>query len=335
MKARLRMAVIGTGMMALRRTRAFLETGNVELVGVASRSASRARQFAGEWGCSFSTSNFRSLENCRPDFLLIEVPHKAQHGIVKWALEQRFHLLIGSCMATNERQLAQISELAHRNGLIAEAGFEARYKGVWLAAKQLIDSGAIGEVAAIQAIACWNADTDSWYYSQKESGGMPVTHMTYAFLNPLTWIFGMPLSVSALANAKGVQVPGMVDEVTCSANIAFGGGVVCQLLASYIHHSQAPNWRVFVHGTTGALEIHPGEFDPGQIIQYATGQAPVTLTFEDAPDPFRTQAELFIEALKGTNNHLQNSPKDGLEDVRTAAAIVESAERGKTVRLTH
>lgn len=334
MKAKLRLAVVGTGMMATMRTKAFLETGQVEIAGIASRNASKAVAFAASLECSFSTDDFTELADCRPDMVLVEVPHHVQTEVVKWALEQQYHVLVGSSMAVNMQEMNYIRQLSAAHNLVVEGGFEARYKTVWKEARTMIHSGKIGNVCAIQAIACWKADTESWYYSQKESGGMPVTHMTYAFLNPLTWIFGMPRSISAIANTTGVQRPGMVEEVTCAANIAYKDHIPCQLLASYVHHPQTPNWKLFIQGTSGALEIFPGEFGNGKLVFYPAGDAsPIVMSFENAPDPFVLQAETFIRAVKGLGNELQNTPAHNAEDVQIAATIVKSARTGKTIHL--
>lgn len=333
MKARLRLAVAGTGMMARMRVRAFMETGRAQLVGVASRSEERARQFAQEWGCDFSTADYKALARCQPDAILVETPHHAQGEIVRWALAQDKHVLIGSCMAVTLREAGRIQRVARERNLVVESGFEARYKEVWKQARHMIQAGEIGEPCAVQAIACWGANADSWYYSQAESGGMPITHMTYAFLNPLTWIFGMPRSVKAHANAKGEQRPGMVNEVTCAAILEYGNGMPCNLLASYIKHAQAPDWKLYIHGTGGALELHPGEFGGGELIHYARSNKTRHIKFEHAPDPFRVQADAFIQAACGGRNLLQNLPAQGMEDVQIASAVARSAKTRRTVLL--
>jgi predicted dehydrogenase len=64
-----------------------------------------------------------------------------------------------------------------------EAGYEARYKAVWKQARQIIQSDRIGQLVAIRTVALFPANPESWYYNQATSAGMPLTHMTYAFIN--------------------------------------------------------------------------------------------------------------------------------------------------------
>jgi predicted dehydrogenase len=233
-------------------------------------------------------------------------------------------------MAMDRNEINHICQLSEAKHLVVEGGFEARYKAVWEHTKNLVLNGEIGEICGLQATACWNAGPHSWYYSQEKSRGMPITHMTYAFLNPLTWIFGNPVSLSAIANQKGIQFPGMVKEVSCAVNIQYGQNIPCQLFASYVAHKGAPNWKIFIQGTMGALEVFPEEFGNGKIWHYAKDSEPVRIGFNDAEDPFETQAWLFIQAILSKDSGLLNTPQMCIKDVCMVSAIHESLKGNHT-----
>lgn len=328
-----KMGVIGSGMMAHRRCKALLETNRVELVGVASKTKKNAEALAEKYNCRFSTIDYRELLSAQPDFLLVELPHSIQSEVVRWAIGEELHLLIGSCIAFSEDELHEIKRASTEKNLIIEGGFEARYKEVWKRSKQFIQSGDLGQITAIQSIACWSANVDSWYYSQKQSGGMPVTHMTYAFLNPLSWIFGPPLSVHAIANRIGEKKEGMVNEVSCVASLVYDNNIICSMLASYVNQTDAPTWKVVVLGTKGCLEIFPSEFGAGSLVLYRMNEIPLKVNFDGAPDAFLLQSEAFIDGLDGTVNGLQNSVIAGEGDVSTAAAIVKSIIEEKKITI--
>lgn len=329
-----RMGVIGSGMMANVRCGAFLETGRVKLVGIASKTKKNAETFARRYGCSFSTTDYRELSELNLDFLLVELPHKTQEEVVRWAVENDFHVLVGSCISLNTREIQHLKRASIEKNLVIEGGFEARYKEVWKQSKKYIQNGEIGEVTAIQSIACWSAKTDSWYYSQEQSGGMPITHMTYAFLNPLTWIFGLPKKVYAFANTIGEKREGMVNEVSCVASILYDKKIMCSVLASYINHTNSPTWKVVILGTKGCLEVFPAEFGGGSLVIYRENRTTHIENFDSSPNSFFVQANAFIDALEGTNSDLQNSVFSGEEDVITANAIVESIYEMKPIELS-
>jgi myo-inositol 2-dehydrogenase / D-chiro-inositol 1-dehydrogenase len=147
-----RLAVVGTGTMARIRTRAFLSLDSeCELCGVASRSLDNARAFAEAFGCKSYSATYQELLACQPDALLVEVPHELQDEIVLWSLNAGLHTLVGGCLATRLETASQISALSQRQGLVVEAGYEARYKEVWELTKKLLEEEKIGTLVAIRS----------------------------------------------------------------------------------------------------------------------------------------------------------------------------------------
>lgn len=326
-----RFAVVGAGQMAKLRTQAFLATGRAALVGVASRSLSRARAFAESFNCQEYFDDYRKLGSCRPDAVLIEVPHEAQDAISMWALESGYHLLIGGCLSYSVDGAARIGQLAREKGLVVEAGYEARYKPVWESVRGHLAAGNLGKIVAVRSIALWPADPDSWYYSQKKSGGMPLTHMTYTFINPIRWLFGDPLYVSAFANRIKHAYEGKVEEETCIANMLFEDDVLCNMMAGFVKSGESPAWMLTILGTAATMEIFPSEMGPGALKIYFEKEE-VYESFDDAPNAFEVQAQLFFDSLNG-DNLCRNRPEDSFVDIQVAEAIVSSAREKICIQL--
>ena len=259
------------------------------------------------------------------------MPHEAQQSIVAWALESRLHVLIGGSLATSAAEGEQIRDLAQQHELVVEAGYQDRYSAVWETARKMAGGGELGEVVAARSIALWAGDPASWYYHQQASGGMPLTHMTYCFINPMRWLLGQPTAVSAFANRKRQTAPQMIAEETCAANILFAGDVPYSLTAGFVKPGPLPSWSATVIGTEAALELQPAENGVGTLTVYR-GEETETLEFESAADPFEIQAATFLRAIDGPNE-CRNPPGDVLWDVRVAEAIVTSARQGRTVAL--
>ncbi|NIA22114.1 MAG: hypothetical protein GWP05_09180, partial [Anaerolineaceae bacterium] len=225
----------------------------------------------------------------------------------------------------------QVRDLAQQNGLVVEAGYQARYSAVWESAREMVSGGELGELVAARSIALWDGDPASWYYRQRASGGMPLTHMTYCFINPVRWLLGRPTAVSALANRKRQTAAEMVAEETCLANILFANDVPYSLTAGFVKPGPLPSWSVTLIGTEAALELQPAEKGLGTLTVYR-GQETEVLEFDGAGDPFEIQARTFLRAIDG-QDECRNSPDDALWDVRIAEAIVSSAREKRTVAL--
>ena len=228
-----RIAVAGSGNMARVRARAFLETGRAEICAVAARRAETAQRCAMELGCNLSYNNFRRLADSQPDAILIEVPHKVQDEIALWALEAGFDLLIGGSLASSLENGDRILKLAVRHNRVVEAGYQRRYDPAWEEIHRLVKGGVLGEPVMAASMALWNPDPCKWYYDQEASGGMPLTHLSYCYLNAIRWILGKPTILSAMANQKAQTGPDRVLEETCAALIEFEGGSFVAATGSY------------------------------------------------------------------------------------------------------
>lgn len=321
-----RIAVIGAGNLARLRTKALLSTNKVAICGVASRTLASAQKFGKEIGCEPCFSDFRQLADTAPDAVLVEVPHGVQDEIVLWILNQGWHVLIGGCLAASCATAEKIRQIAARRRLVVEAGYQDRYSAAWEKVKQLVAEGHLGRSVGVRSIALWDGDPASWYYRQQASGGMPLTHMTYCFINLARWILGEPLCVSAFANRIKHTGPGLLDEESCVANFRFGQNVIGSMTASFIKPGAVPGWSVLFLGTEGAAEICPLE---NSLTIYRAGHTE-KLDFSSARDAFEVQAEVFVAALEG-RNECRNAPDATAADIRVAEAIVTSARQNATV----
>ncbi len=325
-----RIAVVGAGNMARVRTKALLETKQAVICGVASRHSATAQKFAAEVLCDRFYNEYRRLADLRPDGLLVEVPHHSQDEIVLWALEEGLNLLIGGCLGSSSVNGEKIRNLAREKKLVVEAGFEARYSGCWEAARQIITDGELGDLVAARSLALWAGDPATWYYHQEPSGGMPLTHMTYCFINPIRWILGRAQRVSAFANRKCQTGPEMITEETCVADVLFENNVPCSLTAGFVKPAEYPAWSVTFFGTKAILDVFPDEQGSGGVIKIYRGSRQETKDFSTAQNAFNAQAQTFIKSLAGPN-HCRNTPAETLPDIRLAEAIVTAVKESRVV----
>jgi myo-inositol 2-dehydrogenase/D-chiro-inositol 1-dehydrogenase len=323
MSRMLRLAVAGAGFMAHRRSRAFVATGRAQIVGIAARRLSSAQAIGAGLGCSSCFDDYRRLLDCEPDAVLIEVPHYAQDELVLWSIGQGLSTMIGGPLSASVAGGERILGAAQNARVLVECGYEARYKAAWETARELLHDGRIGKPIAVQSIALWNGNPESWYYDEAASGGMPLTHMSYTFINPLRWILGEPLRVSALANRIKHTGPDHVREETCVANLLFPQDVVCSMLAGYVKPGSGDAWRLIIAGTEGMMELRPTEMDNG-FLRVLCGDEIDTYEFTQAPDAFIQQADAFIDSVWGVSR-CRNTPEACLGDLLVAQAISASA----------
>ena len=318
-----RVAIVGAGRLARVRGKALLAAGNAEICGIAARRLSSAQKFGAEIGCKECFDDFRELEDTQPAAVLVEVPHGVQDQIVDWALGLGVHVFIGGVLATTSSFAEKILQSAESKRLVVEAGFQARYTALWETSRRLVKEGTLGRLVMVRSLALWDGDPKTWYYQQEGSGGMPLTHMTYCFLNPVRWILGDPLFVSAFSNRIARTATENVSEETCVANMLFEDDVLYDQAAGYVKPGNMPAWSATFVGTEAAIELLPAEGTGGTLLMYR-GKKTETQRFDSARDGFNVQAEVFLNALDG-HNECRNTPTDTIGDIRVAEAIVRSA----------
>ena len=318
--------------MARTRGRAFLETGRAEICGVAARRSERAESCAGELGCGAFFDDFRRLGETRPDAVLIEVPHGVQDEVSLWALDAGYDLLVGGCLSSSTDTGRKIVEMAARNSRILEAGFQRRYDPAWEEIRRLVAGSELGAPVMAVTMALWNPDPDGWYCDQEASGGMPLTHMSYCYLNAVRWILGRPATVSAMANRMRNTAPGHVAEETCGALIGFENGAFASATASYIGPEGMPDPQPRFICAEGGIQPNP-ESPPGKdSITVFRGGGSEVRTFANEPSPQVRQAAAFLDAIE-SRREARNPPEDALIDVEIAEAVSISARERRTVSL--
>lgn len=332
----IKVAIVGAGTMATIRARALLNTKLVELCGVASHHIESANKFASIFNIPYATTDYTRLVAQEPDAILVALPHLVQDEVVVWALQKKLHVLIGGCLSTNSKIGNKIIALSKQHNVVVECGYEARYKPCWNYVKQQLCNKLIGKPCIINAIALWNAPTDSWYYKQAASGGMPVTHITYAFINPLRYLFGNPQQLTAMSNKIKETSCDNVSEESCLIQIRFANDLLVSLTSGYITSPDKTHWQLEIFGTNGMLEVHPGDLDSGQVMHYSKEKSVMTSDFSDDENAFDNQAKRFIEEILNASNHqkkstLLNPPHDSIFDIKIAEAIVHSSKRNEAV----
>ena len=330
--SRKRIAIVGAGNMARVRGRAFLDTGRAEICAVASRRLDKAQQCAAELGCATYYDDYRLLREASPDAILIEVPHAPQDGIATWALEAGYDLLIGGSLASSLKAAEEIVTLAAGQKLIVEAGYQRRYDPSWSEARQLVQQGALGDPIMAVTMALWNPDPRSWYYDQQASGGMPLTHMSYAYMNAIRWIMGEPSTVFAMSNRMVETAPKRVSEETCSVLVGFENGSFVSATASYAGPDGMSSPEPRIVCANGGIQFIPDEA-PGLVsMSVFLDRKSEVRSFEGEPSAFVLQAGGFLDALDSRQTAL-NPPEDAIKDVQIAEAISRSAREQRLVSL--
>ena len=326
----LRLGILSTANIA--RTKvvpAMQRADRCEVVAIASRDMARARQAANELGIRNAHGSYASLL-ADPDVDAVYIP-LPNHLHAEWtiaAARAGKHVLCEKPLALTAGDAQQAIDVCQAEGIRLMEAFMYRLHPSWVAVRELVASGRIGRLVAVQSWFSYFNDDPTNIRNIAEVGGGALLDIGCYCVNLSRMLFG---SEPTGVKASMVRDPANRTDVLTSALLEFGEGEATFTCSTRAEDDQ----RVHVYGTEGRISI-PIPFNippdrPTEVFITAGGDPPVApntevLTFETA-DPYTVETEEFAAAiLDGLPTPVP--PEDAVANLRVIEQIVEAAERG-------
>lgn len=318
----IRWGILGAARIAEREVVPALQLGDgCSVTAVASRDVTRGQTFASRLGIPRVFESYDALvESDEVDAVYIPLPN---HLHVPWsirALERGKHVLCEKPIAMSgaEARALQDAARAHPAQRVME-GFMYRFHPQWDYVRSLIDEGAIGTVALVEAcFAYHNTDANNIRNKVEMGGGALMDIGCYA-VSVARWLYG----------AEPTRVMGSVDrdehfgiDRLTTGVLEFDEGV-----ATFVCSTQlAPMQRVHIVGNEGRIEIDlpfNGPLDRPRIVRHIRG-ATVRQHAVEGANQFVRMAERFAHSAR----HLAPVPtplSDAVANMDVMDAVMESA----------
>jgi predicted dehydrogenase len=235
------------------------------------------------------------------------------------------HVLCEKPLAMNAAEAARMVAVAEQEGVLLAEAFMYRLHPSWQRVRELVSSGRIGRLSAVQSWFGYYNDDTSNIRNIVETGGGALYDVGCYCVNLSRLLFdGEPHRVIGSV----VRDPAAGVDVLTSGILEFDSGVATFTCSTRTETDQ----RVHIYGTTGRISVGiPFNIPPDratEIFVTSGGNPPVapateTLTF-DAADPYTVQAEVFAAAvLDGTP--LPFAPSDAIANMRVIDLLFETA----------
>jgi predicted dehydrogenase len=326
----LRIGVLSTADIARRTVIPGLRrTARCEVVAIASRDAGRARQVAAELDIPTAHASYEELlADPAVDAVYIPLPN---HLHAEWtiaAARAGKHVLCEKPLALSAAEAETMIEACRAAGVVLMEAFMYRHHPSWLAARELVASGRIGRLMAVQSWFSFYNDDPTNIRNVRAYGGGALYDIGCYAVNLSRMLFdGEPDNVQAsLVRDQVSEV-----DIVVSAILQFGDGIASFTCSTRTETDQ----RVDIYGTTGRISFWipfniPPDL-PTRVSLVAGGDppvAPAVETFEFPPaDPYALEADLFAAAV------LDGAPlpvaiDDPVANLRIMEAIVAAAAHG-------
>lgn len=335
---RLRLGIVGFGLIGRRRAQIAAEDGRAALVGVADPTPT-AREIAAK---QFQVPVFADAEellNREPlDLLVVATPNSLAVPIAISALRRGLHVLIEKPPGTDAAQCRRLASAAARSGRLLKVGFNHRYHPALARLLTGVRQGEIGEVINLRAQYGHGGRPgyeNEWRGRPQLSGGGELLDQGVHLLDLVHGLMGMPETVFAMLQTAVWPVHPLEDNGF--ALLRYPNGAVGSLHSSWTQWKNHFSLEVF--GTRGALiaEGLGGSYGPERWILHRRrpeGGAPDTHeeTFSGPDESWRIEWEEFLSGILH-NMPYQGTPSDGLGVMTMLQALYRSARTGRAVRI--
>jgi predicted dehydrogenase len=153
MKAPLGVAHIGCGSIGVLRAQAVTQCDDLKLKVVVDVRHEAAQKLARQLGCDATMSWRQAIERPDVDMVIVSTPPSSHADIAMAAAEAGKHILVEKPIAHTLEDAERMCTIAEKRGVLLKTGFNHRYFPSMAFAKQLIESGRIGEVIRVHAYA--------------------------------------------------------------------------------------------------------------------------------------------------------------------------------------
>lgn len=251
----LRWGILGTGLIARLFTSDLNLTGHT-VTAVGSRTQESADAFAGEHGIPRAHGSYEELAaDPEVDVIYISTPHPFHAEGALLALSHGKHVLVEKPFTLNAAEARQVVELAEEKGLIVLEAMWTRWLPHMIRIRELIASGALGEVRAVIADHDQKLPDDPEHRIQNPALGGGALLDLGIYPVSFAWdVFGAPSSVYAISSPTATGV----DRQTAIV-LGYPGGEQAVLHTQL--DARGPSTAVIV-GTEARIEIDPVWYTP-------------------------------------------------------------------------
>lgn len=267
-----RWGIVGPGRIAAKVIGDFAKVPGSTVVAVASRSHDRARAFANQHGVDRAYGSYgQMIADPNVDALYIATPHPQHHDIALAAIEAGKALLVEKTFTATVAGAQEVITAARARQVFVMEAMWTRFQPAIIAARELVDSGAIGGVRLVQADLGVDRpyDPEDRLFDLAQGGGAMLDLGVYV-VSFAQYFLGTPDRVYA----SGSVAPTGVD-LEAGVLLGYQDGRSAALLISL--RNPTPG-AARILGTRGWIDVLPRFHHPTTIVLTRRDRDPVTIT---------------------------------------------------------
>ena len=312
--------IIGCGLIGQKRAKSL---GEGRLLACADVNESRARALAGSGGSKVFSDWRAILAMHEVEVVVVATLHDSLAEITLAAVEAGKHVLVEKPAARNLAELVQVMKASEQRRVKVRVGFNHRYHRAFRKARELFESGALGELMFVRARYGHGGRIGydkEWRAKPELSGGGELLDQGPHLIDLSRWFLGDFYEVQGFAHTYYWDMPvddnGFMLLKTNKQQVAF-------------LHASCTEWKnlfsMEIYGRNAKLEISGlgGSYGVERLTYYQMlpEMGPPETTMWEYPmgdDSWRVEMAEFYEDIR-----LDRAPAAGLKDAYEVLKIIE------------
>jgi predicted dehydrogenase len=257
------LAIVGAGRVGLFRGEVAARHPAVQWIGIAEKNHNRGLDVAEKIGADFVTVDHRELLK-RPEVTcaIIATDEHLHVDPIMATVERGVPMLIEKPLATDLGESARVLKAITEANLDAVVGYTQRFRRKWLAGKEKVRTGALGDVTLVSSRAFMNrlVAIDNYKRTNDPSTISPMVISGTHALDIVMWYMEAKIAVECFARSVDKVLGPLYQGIDATAGmIMFSDGSVYHLNISWALPVTWPgavySLEVGINGTEGVLTI--------------------------------------------------------------------------------
>ena len=297
--------------------------GHVSLVSITEPDPKQFRPLIKQWSTPIARYGDAAemLRNEKLDAVMIGSPHALHFEQARLALEKNLHVMVEKPLTISSRDSAHLLRLVKRKNRMLLVSYQRHFSAPYVYGRELIRRGTLGELRGVVSYISQDwSEAEGWRLDPKMSGGGMFMDTGSHLVAATLWMTGLePIDVHAR-----MDLAGMKADINAVVNVRFKSGALGTLntFGNAAFHDEC----IAIHGSRGVLTFHQHGW---QIRQVLLNNKPLKVPArvkDTTPD-----AAFFRWIRNGGRGY--ELPHFALQVARVSEAAVESAGKGRTVRV--
>ena len=260
---RIGLAIVGAGRVGLIRGEVAARHPQVDFIGLADVKPGRLQLVGDKVRADFTTADRRELL-ARPEVTaaIISTDEHLHVDPILAAVERRLDLLIEKPLATDLAESQRVLEAIERSGSDAVIGYTQRFRRRWLAAKEKVRTGALGDVTLVTSRAFMNrlVALDNYKRTKDPAQISPMVISGTHALDIVMWMMEGKRPVEIYARSTDRALGPLCKGIDATAGVVtFEDGTIYHSVISWalpiVWPGAVYSLEVGITGTEGVLTI--------------------------------------------------------------------------------